>query len=90
MEDPEVKELIDYCRELEGQVIENTQSKKFSFEDKLAELARDVFIGIKQIDEEEENYNRFGDDFEKPDYESAIKNLKQYFLNFARDNHFRL
>ena len=90
MKDPEVKELMNYCQELEGQVIENTQSKQFSFEDKLAELARDVFIGIKKIAEEEENHQRFGNDFEKPDYENAIKNLKQYFLDFARDNHFRL
>jgi len=90
MEDEEVKELIDYCRELEGQVMETTQSKQFSFEDKLTELVRDVFIGIKQVDEEEFNHQRFGDDFEKPDYEIAIKNLKQYFLNFAKDNHFKL
>jgi len=90
MEDVEVKELIDYCRELEGQVIETTQSKQFSFEDKLTELVRDLFIGIKQIEEEEANHQRFGADFDKPDYEIAVKNLKQYFLNFAKDNHFRL
>jgi hypothetical protein len=90
MEDMEVKELIDYCRELEGQVIETTQSKQFSFEDKLTELVRDVFIGIKQIEGDEFDYQRFGDDFEKPDYEIAVKNLKQYFLDFARDNNFRL
>jgi hypothetical protein len=90
MKDSEVKELIDYCRELEGDVMDSIQSKQFSFEDKLTELARDVFIGIKQILKEDEDHQRFGGDFEKPDYEVAVNNLKQYFLDFAKDNNFRL
>ena len=35
MYEPEVVELIEYCQELEGEIIENKQSEKFSFEDKL-------------------------------------------------------
>jgi len=64
-EAPEVKELIEYCQELEGQVIESTQASQFSFEDKLASLVRDIFTSIKDIEREEQEHQRF--DFDKPD-----------------------
>lgn len=89
-DEPEVKELIEYARDLEAQVIESTQTKQWSFEDKLTELTRDVFRGIQDIEKQENEHQRWSEDFPKPDYEQAVKNLKQYFLNFAKDNKFRL
>jgi len=90
MEHPEVKELIEYTQELEGQVMENTQTKQFSFEDKLAELVRDTHTSLKQFEGEEENNKRFGDEFPKPNYEEGTKNLLKYIRDFAIDNKFRL
>jgi hypothetical protein len=71
----EVNELIEYCHELNGKVIENTQNKKFSFEDKLTELVRDIYNGIKDIDKQKEEHLRF--DFEPPNYEDCVENLKR-------------
>jgi CCR4-NOT transcriptional regulation complex NOT5 subunit len=90
MNETEVKELIEYTQDLEGQVMGNTQSQQFSLEDKLTELTRDIFNSIKDIEKQELEHQRWRHDFHKPNYEQAIKNLKQYFLNFAKDNNFRL
>jgi hypothetical protein len=88
MDISEVDELIEYCRELEGKVIENIQIKQFSFEDKLTELVRDIYNGIRDVEKEKEEHIRFN--FEAPNYESCVENLKKYLSNFSRDNNFRL
>lgn len=84
----EVQELMEYCRELEGQVMESTQAKQFSFEDKLTELVRDVFRSIKDVEKIQEESDRFG--FDEPDYRECVGNLKKYIQDFSRDNKFRL
>lgn len=86
-DEPEVAELIAYCQELEGQVVENRQSNQFSFEDALSSLARDIFSSIKDIEKEQMEHERF--DFDKPDYEQAVKNLAKYMRKFAEDTKFR-
>ncbi len=90
MEHPEVKELIEYTQDLEGQVMETTQAKQFSFEDKLAEVVRDIYTSLRQFEEDEKQNERFGDEFPKPNYEEGTKNLLQYIKDFAIDNKFRL
>lgn len=89
MDDPEVKELIDYARELEGQVIDATQTKQYSFEDKLTELIREIYLDINNTLANDEEAQRFGET-PRVDYEEAVKNLKKYLMEFARDNNFRL
>ena len=84
----EVKELIEYCSELEGEIIENKQNKQFSFEDKLTELVRDINNGIKDVEKQKEEHIRFN--FEPPNYEFCIENLKKYLADFSRVNRFRL
>jgi len=90
MGEPEVRKLIEYTQVLEGQVIENTQTKKSGFEDSLTELTRDVYNGILDIETQEYEHKRFGKEFPKPNYEEALKNLKKYFLDFAKYYRFRL
>lgn len=87
---PEVNELVEYCRELEGKIIERKQNDKWSMEDKLAELARDVYNGM--VDAEEANllHDRWPSEFQPTDYKEAFNNLKKYFEEFAEDNKFRL
>lgn len=88
MDIPEVGELIEYCKNLESVVIENKQDKEFSFEDKLTELVRDIFNGIRDVEKQKEEHIRFN--FEAPNYETCVENLKSYLLNFSRENKFRL
>ena len=89
LDNEEVNELVEYCRELETEIIENNQSSVFSFEDKLAELVRDLNISINQLLKDDADAIRF---METPrvDYEDSMKNLKEYIEEFAKDNNFRL
>lgn len=87
--DNEVMELIEYCRELESEIIDKNQVKNFSFEDKLSDIVRDLYNSIKEVEKEDEDSIRFGE-IERVDYELAIKNLKKYIEDFSKKNKFRL
>lgn len=86
--EPEVEQLIEYCSDLESQVIESTQSKQFSFEDKLAVLVREIYSSVKDLETQQMEHERWG--FESPDYQESVKNLGDYLRRFSRDNNFRL
>lgn len=89
MDHSEVKELIEYCKDLEGEVIDRDQIKQFSFEDKLASLVRDINNSVDQLIKDDEVALRFGET-DRPDYEESVKNLGKYIKDFARENKFRL
>ena len=86
----EVKELIEYCRELEGQIMNVNINRKFNLEDKLSDVVRDIHISCVDIEEGEKNHNRWPNDFKKPNYSDIITNLKSYIIKFSLDNNFRL
>ena len=88
MDEPEVRELIEYSQELEGQVMENKQSEKFSFEDKLTYLVREIHQSLRDLEKQEEEHERWG--YDKPNYNESIKNLGKYIRKFSIDNRFRL
>lgn len=81
-----VKNLIEYCRDLEGEIIENKQSNIFSKESPLSELAKDVYIGLKDIKEQESLNDRWPNDFDPVNYKESINNLKKYFDDFSKYN----
>lgn len=89
LNDEEVKELIEYCRELESEIFDNKYVKNFSFEDKLAQLVRELNSSIHELIKEDEEAIRFGE-FSRVNYEDAIMNLKDYILKFSKNNNFIL
>ena len=89
MDDPEVGELIDYCRELESQVMETTQTKVWSQEDKLAEAIRDIYSSCNEELNQDKEADRWSD-FSHVNFKESIINLKKFIQNFAKDNNFRL
>ena len=90
LDEVEVKELIEYCQELEGQVMDAKISKQFSFEDKLSGVVRDIYTSCVDMVEQDDNYDRWPHDYVKPNYSDTIRNLKMYILKFSSDNNFRL
>lgn len=82
-----VIELIDYCHELEDEVISNNQ--KYSFENKLTELIREIYSSINEIVKEDNESKRFGE-IKKINYEETIINLKEYLEIFSIDNNFKI
>lgn len=89
LDNEEVSELVEYCRELESEVIDNKQSKTFNFEDKLAELVRDLNISLNQLLKDDADAIRFMET-ERVNYEEAILNLKKYIDDFSIENKFIL
>lgn len=90
MVEPEVLELIEYCRNLEGQVMDHTQQEIYNKEDKLSELVRDVYQSCRMLKVESDQHDRWPNDFPEPDYKQSISNLNQYIVKFSIDNNFRL
>ncbi len=85
----EVNELVEYCRELESEVMDNKYVSNFSFEDKLSELVRDLNISIGDLIKEDKESIRFGET-PRVNYEDAVKYLKDYIEDFAKENNFLL
>ena len=82
-----VMELIDYCKDLEDEVISNNQIT--SFENKLTELVKEIYSSVNEIIEEDDESKRF-EEIERIDYEETMKNLKKYIEDFSRYNRFNL
>ena len=89
VDEPEVEKLIEYCRELEDELVNMRLSDTKVMEDKLAEVVRDIYKSLNMTIKEQEEYLRFGE-IEPVDFEVTLTNLKKYISDFARDNRFRL
>jgi hypothetical protein len=77
MDEPEVMELIEYCRELEGNVMEIVIDKQYDKEEILFNVVRDIYNSCKDTLREEEDSVRFGET-PRVDFEKTILNLKKY------------
>jgi translation initiation factor 2B subunit (eIF-2B alpha/beta/delta family) len=89
VDEPEVEKLIEYCRELEDELVNMRLSDTKVMEDKLAELVRDIYKSVNMTIQDQKDAIRFGE-AELVDFEESVNNLKAYISEFARDNKFRL
>ena len=76
---PSVSELINYCRELEDQVIYNNQ--KVSKEDVLLGFVKDLYNSILEV---------LNNDKRNKDCDGQLINLKNYILEMSKDYDIRL
>jgi hypothetical protein len=81
MDEPEVEELIEYCRELEGQVMENSLASNYNKEINVTDIVRDIHISCVEIIKQDED--RF--DTEEVDYKQAIINLDKYIVKLCEE-----
>ena len=77
IEHPEVQELIDYCRELEGKVMEVEINKQYDKEDILINVIRDIKESCEQTINDNEESIRFNET-PRVDFEKSVVNLKKY------------
>jgi len=87
MDESEVKDLIEYCQELEDDVIELKQEDVAIMENKLSVLVSDIYHSINDVLKKDAESIRFGDT-ERIDFNKAIINLKEYLLDFSKSNGF--
>lgn len=89
MDELEVVELIEYCWELEGKVMEVEINKQYDKEEVLLNIVRDIHKSCKEIIKEEEDSIRFGET-PRVDFEKSIVNLKRYIENLNGKYNFGL
>lgn len=86
MDESEVQELIEYCRELEGQVMEYSLASNYNRQNDLIQIIRDIHISCNEINKKEKD--RFDDD--EIDYKEAIVNLNNFIIKLCDDYKIRL
>jgi hypothetical protein len=80
MDEPEVVELMEYCRELEGEIMEVEINKQYDKEEVLLNIVRDIYRSCKETIKDQEESVRFGET-PRVDFEKSIVNLKRYIEN---------
>lgn len=79
MDEPEVEELINYCENLEDDVVELNYQLNNNKEKVLKEMVNDILKSCNAIQKEQEEHLRFG--YPPANFEKAIEHLKSYILN---------
>jgi translation initiation factor 2B subunit (eIF-2B alpha/beta/delta family) len=74
LNEPEVQELVDYCRDLEAELIEYRQEKTFSREDVFKEMVREINEGCDEILDSKEL-----------DYKIMVENLRKYIKTIINE-----
>ena len=77
IDEPEVQELIDYCQELEGKLMEVEINKQYDKEDILINVIRDIKESCEQTINDNEESIRFNE-IPRVDFEKCVVNLKKY------------
>lgn len=83
MDHPEVDELIEYCRELEGRVVERNIDDTYDKENIYLQIIKDIYESCNKTLEDQMISERFK---ETPpvDFKEAIENLKKYLNVVSR------
>lgn len=83
LEEPEVIHLVDYCSELEDEIVELKFQKTDNKELPLIDMIKEVVKGCEALEKEQMEHDRFG--YDAPDYLETISNLKNYIYRRCRD-----
>jgi hypothetical protein len=84
LDEPEVQELLNYCEQLEDELVDLKFEKNKNKELILLDMIKEVLKGCNAIEKEQLEHERFG--YESPNYQATISNLKSYILEICRDN----
>ena len=79
LNEPEVEQLLDYCEQLQDEIVEFKFEKNKNKELVMLDMIREVIKGCNSIEKEQTEHQRFG--YEAPNYQATISNLKTYILN---------
>jgi len=83
-----VDSLIDYCRELEDEVVENKQKSDQTIV--LKQLISEISKSCFELLEDDKKSERWSNDFEKIDFKESIINLREYIIKYCLDNKINL
>jgi hypothetical protein len=83
LDEPEVGQLLDYCEQLQDEIVEFQFQKTNNKELAMLDMLKEVIKGCNAVEKEQMEHERFG--YEAPDYPSTISNLKRYILKRCQD-----
>lgn len=78
LEEPEVMQLLDYCNELQDEIVEFQFQKTNNKELAMLDMLKEVIKGCNAVEKEQMEHERFG--YDAPNYEATISNLKRYIV----------
>ena len=85
-----VEELIEYCQELEGQILERKVEDNYDKEHMLKSMLSDILTSCRDMEDTNQLADRYPGMYEKSDAESLVKNLKTYILDMNYKNNLGL
>lgn len=83
-----VDSLIDYCKDLEDEVVENKQKSDQTII--LKQLISEISKSCFELLEDDKKSERWSNDFEKIDFKESILNLREYIIKYCLDNKIKL
>ncbi|SCX94890.1 hypothetical protein SAMN02927916_0865 [Flavobacterium anhuiense] len=83
LDEPEVMKLVDYCEELQDDIVELKFQKTDNKELALLDMIKEVIKGCDAIEKEQMEHERYG--YDAPNYQETITNLKIYIYRRCRD-----
>ena len=83
LDEPEVAQLLDYCEQLQDEIVEFKFQKTNNKELAMLDMLKEVIKGCNAIQKEQMEHERFG--FEAPAYQETIANLQRYILKRCQD-----
>lgn len=85
-----IEELIDYCRELEGQVLERKIEDTYDKEHMIKGMLSDILTSCKEYEQNKILEERYPELYKKIDADDLVKNLMEYIINMNAKNDLRL
>jgi hypothetical protein len=90
MDYPEVGELIEYCRELEGEVLEKKIEDTYDKEHMLKTMLSDILSSCREYEQNKILKDRYPELYNELDADSLVKNLMSYIITMNAKNDLRL
>lgn len=90
MDYPEVEELVEYCRELEGEVLEKKIEDTYDKEHMLKTMLSDILTSCREYEQNKILEDRYPELYKKIDADDLVKNLMEYIITMNAKNDLRL
>ena len=81
--EPEVQDLVEYCRELEGQVLERKIQDEYTKEKHYAQMFKEIYQSCNDTLKDDEIAERFKET-PRVDFKETISNLKKYMQEMCK------
>jgi hypothetical protein len=86
LDKPEVKKLIVYIQDLEGEIFEKKIEENYDKEHMLKSMLSDILSSCREYEENKLLQNRYPELYEKVDADSLVHNLMVYILDMNNKN----